>query len=60
MSEVPLFCRREKYINSQYKDLEQDYHNGQEGSRRVDVRLPGKGNSNFHGARSVYQNHLDD
>jgi hypothetical protein len=22
--------------------------------RKVDVRLPGKGNSNFHGARPVY------
>ena len=24
------------------------------GSRKVDVRLPGKGNSNFHGARPVH------
>jgi len=22
--------------------------------RKVDIRLPGKGNSNFHGARPVY------
>ena len=28
--------------------------------RKVDVRLPGKGNSNSRGARSVYQNHFDD
>jgi len=28
--------------------------------RKVDIRLPGKGNSNFHGARPVYKNHLDD
>ena len=29
-------------------------------TRKVDIRLPGKGNSNSHGARPVYQNHLDD
>ena len=29
-------------------------------SKKLDVRLPGKGNSNTHGARPVYQNHLDD
>ena len=28
--------------------------------RKVDVRLPGKENSNSRGARPVYQNHLDD
>jgi len=28
--------------------------------RKVEIRLPGKGNSNSHGARPVYQNHLDD
>ena len=28
--------------------------------RNVDIRLPGKGNSNFHGARPVHSNHLDD
>ena len=28
--------------------------------RKVDIRLPGKGNSNSHGARPVYQNHLED
>ena len=28
--------------------------------RKVDVRPPGKGNSNSHGARPVYYNHLDD
>ena len=28
--------------------------------RKVDIRLPGKGNSNSHGARPVYQNLLDD
>jgi len=28
--------------------------------RKVDVRPPGKRNSNSHGARPVYQNHLDD
>ena len=27
--------------------------------RRVDTRLPGKGNPNSHGARPVYHNHLD-
>ena len=27
---------------------------------KVDVRLPGKGNSKLHGARPVYLNHLDD
>ena len=26
----------------------------------VDIRLPGKGNSNTHGARPVYYNHFDD
>ena len=26
----------------------------------TDIRLPGKGNSNSHGARPVYYNHLDD
>ena len=29
-------------------------------SSRVDIRLHGKGNSNLHGARPVYSNHLDD
>ena len=29
-------------------------------TRRVDIRLPGKGNSSCHGARPVYLNHLDD
>ena len=29
-------------------------------SRKVDVRLPGKGDPNCHGARLVYSNHLDD
>jgi len=29
-------------------------------SRKVDIRLPGKGNSNPHGTRPVYSNHLDD
>jgi hypothetical protein len=28
--------------------------------RKVDSRLPGTGNSNSHGARPVYLNHLDD
>jgi hypothetical protein len=28
--------------------------------RKVDIRPPGKGNSNSHGARPVYRNHLDD
>ena len=28
--------------------------------RKVDVRLPGKGNSNSHGAGPVYSNYLDD
>ena len=28
--------------------------------RKVDIKLSGKGNSNFHGSRPVYQNHLDD
>ena len=28
--------------------------------RKVDVRLPGKGNSHSHGVRPVYSNHLDD
>jgi hypothetical protein len=23
-------------------------------ARKIDIRLPGKGNSNFHGARPVY------
>ena len=27
------------------------------GSRKVDIRLPGKGNSNSHGARTVHQKH---
>ena len=27
---------------------------------KADIRLPGKGNSNSHGARPVHQNHLDD
>jgi hypothetical protein len=30
------------------------------GTRKVDIRLPGKRNSNAYGARPVYQNHLDD
>ena len=29
-------------------------------TRKVDIRLPGKGNSNSHGARPVFSNHLDD
>ena len=29
-------------------------------SRKVDVRLPEKGNSNSHGARPVHLNHHDD
>ena len=28
--------------------------------RKEDIRLPGKGNPKFHGARPVYSNHLDD
>jgi len=28
--------------------------------RKVDIRLPGKGNSNSRGARPVYSNHFDD
>ena len=28
--------------------------------RKVDIRLPGKWHSNFHGARPVYSSHLDD
>ena len=28
--------------------------------RKLDIRLPGKGNSNSHDARPVHQNHLDD
>jgi hypothetical protein len=28
--------------------------------RKVDIRLPGNGNSNSNGARLVCQNHLDD
>jgi hypothetical protein len=28
------------------------------GFRKVDIRLPGKGNSNSHGARPVHQKHL--
>ena len=28
--------------------------------RKVDVRLPGTRNSNSHGARPVYSNHIDD
>ena len=28
--------------------------------RKVDVRLPGKGNSNYYGARPVHSSHLDD
>jgi hypothetical protein len=30
------------------------------GPRKVDIRLPGKGNSTSHGAKPVYENHLDD
>ena len=30
------------------------------GIGKVDMRLPGKGNLNSHGARPVYENHLDD
>jgi len=29
-------------------------------TRKVDIWLPGKGNSNSHGARPVYQNHPGD
>ena len=29
-------------------------------TRKVDIRLHGKGNSNSHGARPVYSNHVDD
>ena len=29
-------------------------------ARRIDIRLPGKGNSNTRGARPVHCNHLDD
>ena len=29
-------------------------------TRKVDIRLPGKGNSNSHGARPVHQDRLDD
>jgi len=28
--------------------------------RKVDIRLPEKGNSNSRGARPVYSNHFDD
>jgi len=28
--------------------------------RKVDIMLHGKGNSNSHGARPVYSNHLDE
>ena len=27
---------------------------------KIDVRLAGRGNPNSHGARPVYENHLDD
>ena len=30
------------------------------GMMKVDIRLPGKGNSNSHGARPVHYNQLDD
>jgi hypothetical protein len=30
------------------------------GTRKVDIRLPEKGNPNSHGARAVCQNYLDD
>ena len=30
---------------------------GVSGARTVDIRLPGKGNSNSHGARTVHQKH---
>ena len=29
-------------------------------TRKVDIRLPGKGNSSSHSARPVFQSHLDD
>jgi len=29
-------------------------------TRKVDIRLPGKGDSNSHGTRPVYSNHHDD
>jgi hypothetical protein len=28
--------------------------------RKVDIKLPGKGNSDPHGARPVYKNYFDD
>ena len=31
-----------------------------EAGGKVDIRLHGKGNSNFHGARPVYLDYLDD
>ena len=30
------------------------------GHMKVDIRIPGKGNSNSHGAGPVYYNHLND
>jgi len=30
------------------------FRQGLDRARKVDVRLPGKGNSNYHGARPVY------
>ena len=34
--------------------------NKRKGTRKVDVRLPEKGNSNSYGARPIYSKHLDD
>ena len=46
MSEAPLYM---------YPRLRSDLVGGeQEGQRKVDARLPGKGNSNSHGAKPVY------
>ena len=41
-------------------DVEKGVRGVQTSPRKVDIRLHGKGTSNSHGARPVYQNHLDD
>jgi hypothetical protein len=48
-------------LNSRLESNEEEEETpiGPTPARKVDVRLPGKGNSTSHGARPVYQNHLD-
>jgi len=48
---VLIYCRIKIY----YRDNRKVHPLSSRGARKADIRLPGKGNSNSHGARPVHQ-----